>query len=149
MRCGRRACFNLTLEILFVDRDWGFTHGDTRRTVSISLLRFFSLIVNCHCIVDLGSGTVSISLLRFFSLIARHRKTFQPYHGSFNLTLEILFVDRFGLSALPHCCLRVSISLLRFFSLIVASIVDMSHFGFVSISLLRFFSLIEHPFEIQ
>ena len=92
----------------------------------------------------MNCGNVSISLLRFFSLIVNISENgIDRIAGSFNLTLEILFVDR-CISKPPIVnCGNVSISLLRFFSLIAGAYeVLREAAGFVSISLLRFFSLI-------
>ena len=44
------------------------------------------------------------------------------YHARFNLTLEILFVDRYRRVAGNVVSVLVSISLLRFFSLIAVNI---------------------------
>ena len=99
--CGhsrhRRADrFNLTLEILIVDRNYTYANAEKARTllVSISLLRFLSLIGSISEPQKPLSVRVSISLLRFLSLIAQHRGWDRRRNRGFNLTLEILIVDR-------------------------------------------------------
>ena len=61
--------FNLTLEILLADRLNTFSHRVDGVEVSISLLRFFSLIATNTRERASAYIHVSISLLRFFSLI--------------------------------------------------------------------------------
>ena len=60
----------------------------------------------------------------------------------FNLTLEILIVDRYFQGRFNPCAIRVSISHLRFLSLIAGNYFDLSLLISVSISHLRFLSLI-------
>ena len=63
--------------------------------------------------------TVSISHLRFFSLIGGDDEVSAGFgFDGFNLTLEILFTDRVRLDEVCDAVLSVSISHLRFFSLI-------------------------------
>ena len=67
-------CFNLILEILLFDRLKSVTMCEKIIDVSISFLRFFSLIVE-YIIRSLLGTNVSISFLRFFSLIGRLGKS--------------------------------------------------------------------------
>ena len=158
--------FNLTLEILIVDRDCTIQHRNPFDFVSISHLRFLSLIGVCG--MDVWTRmVVSISHLRFLSLIVLSSNVAQGFwyrfnltleilivdrNGKriqmktfkrFNLTLEILIVDRFKFSTTTVSYLLVSISHLRFLSLIdVFYQIFIRIPGFVSISHLRFLSLI-------
>ena len=134
--------FNLTLEILIVDRRFSARLWGDRWFVSISLLRFLSLIDIVH------------SWMKIYILC-------------FNLTLEILIVDRLAAHTARVDRLQfqshswdsyrwsgdydasrnssgfVSISLLRFLSLIVGKRGGgWARLQRVSISLLRFLSLI-------
>ena len=65
-----------------------------RRNVSISRLRFFSLIVQYSPSTFRVEHYVSISRLRFFSLIGKAHNSAGAGSKRFNLTLEILLADR-------------------------------------------------------
>ena len=137
-----RPSFNLTLEILIVDR-WEWRDTRTLSTVSISLLRFLSLIVKSRYTIRCKAGWFQSHSWDSYRWSTRSPKANALSASRFNLTLEILIVDRASRAARYDRAGRVSISLLRFLSLI-ARMVSYNRIEMVgvSISLLRFLSLI-------
>ena len=89
--------------------------------VSISELRFLSLIVKSVCGVSGAVPIVSISELRFLSLIDPSRIFPKPHHDRFVSISELRFLSLIAQPSerISTKCSLVSISELRFLSLIV------------------------------
>ena len=94
-------CFNLTLEILFTDRCSGFNPVASQNSFNLTLEILFT---DRHSPGSCKGGLdyVSISHLRFFSLIGHSVYASHAETVCFNLTLEILFTDRKFLNNAPR-----------------------------------------------
>ena len=95
------VCFNLILEILLFDRTAAPSDAtpESRFNLILEILLFdrnHEPSIQCYCLC-----TVSISFLRFFSLIGRGRDYKVETGDGFNLILEILLFDRFVV--VPSC----------------------------------------------
>ena len=160
--------FNLRIEILIIGRRQPPRRPKPPHIVSISELRFLSLVAyacqRCRCLRSMVSiselrflslvadklksennaASVSISELRFLSLVVGHLiHLWGCLTLCFNLRIEILIIGRGFVGGCAVSGYNVSISELRFLSLVVhRSTAHRWQSNLVSISELRFLSLV-------
>ena len=115
--------FNLRIEILIIDRLSVHRVRFQQSAVSISELRFLSLIGRPKRRIW-AEKQVSISELRFLSLIVLDPDIGIEPIDCFNLRIEILIIDSWEPFIPIVCHINVSISELRFLSLIEPIISD-------------------------